>query len=274
MSAAVYLRQRDAAWMLTDAAVYFADGVIHSFEDKTEIIDEAHCALTMLGPYDWGPAMAEAIRDHFRSYDEVRDGIEPVARRVFANLADEIRWKTKTCELWIVGWSQAQGRPEAFTLTMCDDAEWEIWKQRAPGIEEERAPFVPDVQVVAINANPAPTAQQFFEARFPTCDPEQYVPERDMLHMLEIQRRTRLEHQQWPWLVGGHATLTRVDHLGVTQRVIHTWDEDRVGERIQPKPITNWAGWRAALVAGRPLSRLKLDQIARKQAKALRRVAG
>ena len=37
--------------------------------------------------------------------------------------------------------------------------------------------------------------------------------------------------------VGGNALLTTIDKTGMTQRVVHRWTEDHVGEVIKPKAI-------------------------------------
>ena len=273
MSAAIVLQRRDAAYMLTDAARYYADGTIESFVDKCTVVDEARCAITVLGPSLWQPVIAEAIRESFDCYDAVKAGIEPLARRLYDEHADAIEWEHGTTgELWVVGFSHAQGRGEAFTLILCDDAEWEIWQQRSPGIG--RVPFEPDVQRVPLNANPLPASLLTFRAANFTLHEsgEDYQPEIDLLHFAEIQRRIPLPGA-WPHLVGGYATLTRVDHLGVTQRVIHTWEEDCVGEKIEPAPI-DWVRWRAEREGGKPISRLKADALKRRAAKAQRRLAG
>jgi hypothetical protein len=38
--------------------------------------------------------------------------------------------------------------------------------------------------------------------------------------------------------------LTSIDASGVSQRRLHTWKEDKVGEMIKPLPI-DWVAWRA-----------------------------
>jgi hypothetical protein len=70
-------------------------------------------------------------------------------------------------------------------------------------------------------------------------------PESKLVHILEIQRRK--EADDGNHYVGGLATLTTVTRDGVQQRVVHRWPEDKVGERIEPRPI-DWAAWRAARV--------------------------
>lgn len=72
-------------------------------------------------------------------------------------------------------------------------------------------------------------------------------PEIDLLHLMEVQRHEQIEGRYW---VGGDALLTSIDRNGVKQRVVHTWDEDRVGAVIEPAPI-DWKAWRASRVAAK-----------------------
>ena len=45
-------------------------------------------------------------------------------------------------------------------------------------------------------------------------------------------------------LPGGSAFMTTtVSEMGITQRVVHRWPEDKVGEVIVPQEI-DWAAWR------------------------------
>jgi hypothetical protein len=44
-------------------------------------------------------------------------------------------------------------------------------------------------------------------------------------------------------LPGGSALMTTVSEMGVTQRVVRRWPEDKVGEVIVPHEI-DWAAWR------------------------------
>lgn len=62
-----------------------------------------------------------------------------------------------------------------------------------------------------------------------------------MLHLAEIARQECLEGAHW---VGGKALLTTIDARGVTQRVVHHWKEDQVGELITPTPVA-WKEWLA-----------------------------
>lgn len=270
MSAAIYLRRREAAYLLTDAASYRRDGTMVSFDDKCIAIPELHCAFTTFGPANWTDLIAAECRARFRSYDDLLDGIAAFSRLLFYEHAATITVNpSTTCELWMMGWSAARAQVVAFELAMCSDAEWEKWQALAPGLE--RAPFRAEAFTVHIVANPVPTTQQIVEARLPSiADADEIDPELDLLHLMEIQRRVRFDGDCF--CVGGYALLTRVDGGGVTQRRIHEWPEDCVGEKITPQPI-EWFRWRAEREADKPLSKLKLDMLARRAAKAARRAS-
>ena len=77
-------------------------------------------------------------------------------------------------------------------------------------------------------------------------------PEIGLLHLMEIQRHEEVEGAHW---VGGGAFLTSVDRKRVvTQRVVHRWKEDEVGEFIRPAPIDydQWLAARSPAPVGSP----------------------
>ena len=217
MSAAIFLRQRDAAYMLCDAASYRRDGTVHSFEDKCHVIPELHCAFTTFGPVNWGVALDRMLRSRFSSFDDLLDGIEDFSKLMFEHLASSITVNpSTTCELWMMGWSAARARVEAFELAMCDEAEWERFKALSPGLETTRAPFRCEPFTVHIVANPVPTGKQMREAKLPSiAGAERIDPEIDLLHLMQIQRQVLFEDIN-SYCVGGWALLTKCDAHGVT----------------------------------------------------------
>jgi hypothetical protein len=77
------------------------------------------------------------------------------------------------------------------------------------------------------------------------------TPEIDLLHVLEMMRRTpcaRFDDQPKTITTGGHATLTRIDADGVTQKTLVTWP-DMIGEVIPVSPPIDWQRWRDGLVS-------------------------
>jgi hypothetical protein len=107
-----------------------------------------------------------------------------------------------------------------------------------------------------IIATPAPQVGELIAAGWPIgVDPENRNVETDLLHLLEIQRRKKVDTGQS--YVGGQAVLITITRDGVEQRIVHTWPDDKAGQPIVPLPI-DWTAWRLARqTAG--LSRLKME---------------
>jgi hypothetical protein len=73
-------------------------------------------------------------------------------------------------------------------------------------------------------------------------------PEIDMLHVMEMMRRTpdaRFPSEKKVITCGGHALLTRIDPYGVTQKTLTEWPHV-IGQPIQVPPPLDWAAWRAS----------------------------
>ena len=65
--------------------------------------------------------------------------------------------------------------------------------------------------------------------------------------------------------------LTSIDRNGITQRVVHRWEEDVIGQVVTPKPIHDWKAWREAKLAAKAkavlpdgLSRLQRERLEKK----------
>jgi hypothetical protein len=245
MSAIVWLPQRESCHLLVDASSYFKTGVVERFLDKCRVIPELHCAVTTLGPSLWQEIIFAAIRENFASFDEVKAGIEPLMSEVFEAHKGTIEWVHIATEVWVIGWSTRHDRPEGFTIFLEDFDEYE--KRRLVENLGDRRPFeARPISSVAVHVNPTPTAEKLFEAGWHTGVPatDDLIPEIDLLHLMEIQRRIPFESVGHSIYVGGYALLTSVDRNGVTQRRVHEWPEDKVGELIKPPPM-DWLKWRA-----------------------------
>jgi hypothetical protein len=249
MSAGILLRQRNAAFILTDAACYFDTGVTAMFQDKCDPIPELHCALLTFGPLNWSDIIVTGIRGRgFNSFDEMKANIEPLMRELFEANCDDVTTHASgnATQGMFVGWSKQRQAPDAFVILLYDTNNPP--KHFRPGTAAARPPFKIE-QIDALTHTPCPTAAELLEARVPFSlvamtenDLEQLKPEIDLLHLLEVQRH--MKPRQEYRIVGGYAHLTRVDRHGVTQRRIHEWPEDKVGELIKPLPI-DWVSWRA-----------------------------
>jgi hypothetical protein len=234
------LRQRDSIHLMVDAASYFSDGIVAGFLDKCCPMPELRCAVTTLGASMWQPIIFESIREKFSSFDEVKAGIRPLLEQIYADYAATIcsadQWAA--ADVWVVGWSDERQAPDGFTISMDDLADWEERGSRRPFTIDPLGPL-------GLNWHPHPTGEQLFEACFPIrlTESDRLIPEIDLLQIMEVQRRLTYRDKGYH-LIGGYALLTSVDRAGVSQRKVHTWSEDEVGELIMPLPI-DWRKWRA-----------------------------
>ncbi|MGY4501095.1 hypothetical protein ACVWYH_005026 [Bradyrhizobium sp. GM24.11] len=118
--------------------------------------------------------------------------------------------------------------------------------QREDDNPNGRRPFIVDpLASLGLNLHPCPTGVQLFEARFPIslAESDRLIPEIDLLQLLEVQRRI-LYRNRGHHFIGGWALLTSVDQNGASQRRVHAWTEDKVGELIEPQPV-DWLRWRS-----------------------------
>jgi hypothetical protein len=61
--------------------------------------------------------------------------------------------------------------------------------------------------------------------------------------IIEMQRHMNLPPEIGG--IGGFAQIATVSAIGIEQRIIQRWPEDRVGAQLRPAPI-NWAEWHAS----------------------------
>jgi len=247
MSGAIALLQRNSAHILVDAGSYFEDGTVAFFMDKCLALPAQRCAVTTHGIARWQDIIFDVVQE-FNSFDAMKAGISPLLKQVFEDHHDTISTRSRReCCVWVVGWSEQQQRPEGFTIFLQDQAEWEA--DHAGKITDSLPrPFqVCPIGFAGLNLtfSPCPTRAQIVEAGFPIplSETEKLNPEIDLLQLMEVQRRT-LFARTGTFCIGGYALLTSVTERGVTQRKIHEWTEDEVGEQIKPGPI-DWVNWRA-----------------------------
>ncbi|WLA62370.1 hypothetical protein [Bradyrhizobium diazoefficiens] len=243
MSAAIMLRQRNSIHLMVDSASYFSDGIIAGFLDKCRTMPEIRCAATTLGASLWQTIIFDAISDGFKSFDEVKAGIAPLLEQLYEAHADTVcepgMWSS--ADVWVIGWSDEIDGPDGFVIGMDDLEDWTLQHG-----DDGRRPFVVEPLAsldLGLNMHPCPTAHQLFEARFPIslAESDRLIPDIDLLQLLEVQRRMLYRGRYH--FIGGYALLTSVSRDGISQRRVHTWDEDEVGRLIVPQPI-DWRRWR------------------------------
>ncbi len=202
----------------------------------------------------------------FTNFDQVLSQGQEALPRLFSKYLDD-SGKEATGTVYLIGWSEEKDQPLAVCMNMWSDGHSRIDQIIAnSGGAGERFKF----EHCDFSGTPVPSPELRHTAGFWIPDDlNQVNPEIDLLHLLEVQRHEEVTGHHW---IGGSALLTSIDRTGVTQRIVHTWPEDKVGEVIKPLPI-NWKQWIAERkYAG--LSRLQRERMMKKAAKGTLRAVG
>jgi hypothetical protein len=164
---------------------------------------------------------------------------------------------------YVIGWHRADPRPAAYCMNLWTDNSTrlaQVVENSSADSGVQRFKF----EELLLSGTPGPSSDLTTAAGFSIpADVNDMRPEIDLLHLTEIARHEEIEGHHW---VGGKAVLTSIDASGVTQKTLHVWKEDVVGEWITPLPI-DWAAWRAALTTAdipTGLSRLHRERMERK----------
>lgn len=252
MSACNVLIQRRAVHIMVDGAAYTSDGILRSISQKCFAVPTAGSVVSALGAGFAAFVFSYEIGESFNSFDAVVRGIED-AMPTYVEKHQTLLASSEfpDFEIFIAGWSNERGGPEAYLMHVYDPASFEHWNKvhAESGTRPESFKLQ---KLEGLVGNPGPTAEEFRAAKLRFACTAEELPEQmtagDLLHILEIQRRRRvplrsgLDAHHW---VGGLALLTTVTRDGISQRVMHRWGEDEVGKAIHPRPI-DWESWRAS----------------------------
>jgi hypothetical protein len=177
----------------------------------------------------------------------------------------------------VIGWLESEDRPAAYSMNMFTEGSSQIARVLANSPNAATTQFFKLTEQTGLAGTPLPGLKLLDAAGFKILDDDNdYHPEIDLLHLVEVQRHEQIEGAYW---VGGKAVLTSIDRRGITQRVLHHWPEDEIGKPIAPLPI-DWRAWRASRasaaaesVAPPPgMSKLQRDMWTKKQLKLARKL--
>jgi hypothetical protein len=255
MSACNILLQRSAVSMLCDAAMYDADGVIGGIGQKCFAMPGLNAIISSLGPAGGAMIFAYELGWRFSSFDQMAARLDVAMREIYEQHEDSfLACRFREVEVHIAGWSESRRAPRAMAMHLCPEGN-ERWREfcDARGSEEIKTePFKLIDLAPGVYANPPPLSEQMSAAGLSLdyygSSPESIDPVLDMLHLMEVQRRKKgevISGMGAHHLVGGYALLSTVTEAGVSQRVIHKWEEDQTGQPITPLPIS-WKAWREA----------------------------
>jgi hypothetical protein len=279
MSAIITLRQREAVHILCDGAGYDSEGTVRAVMSKAFAIPHLAAVIATRGSAVALPFLGTRLSALFSGFDELVSGIETELPQIVHDSEEFFAISgANSTELAVIGWSDQNDSGMAFTIQTGDAND-----TRAEYVDLEQPESFKLVERPDAFALPAPSAEIMRVAAhgFLDADIDKLVPAVDLLHIMEMQRQSLIEYNgQELYVVGGLALLSTVARGGTkTQRVIHRWQEDQIGELIEPTPIADWKAWRAALAikngGGIPAgtSRMKREMIERKARKGTLRAA-
>jgi hypothetical protein len=224
-----------------DGLLYVNGEVVQTDFAKCLPLKGMRAAICATGPASFGYHVAGVLEANCASFDEVVSLSSDWYRGLFDWYANRYRNGNAVATLVMVGWSESENRPACFVIELSTEgSEKERIRRNSPHTRDED--MAHELTEVPIIANPTPAVDAIKAAGWPLLvEADDRNVEADLLQMLEIQRRMQQEDSKC--YVGGQAVLTTVNAKGVTQRVVHTWPEDKVGEAIEPREI-DWAKWR------------------------------
>jgi hypothetical protein len=257
--------------MVTDAAVYMPDGTLTANNvTKATALVTLPAVISCTGPDVMQRSLTDSIERKFETFDDFIATGEQWLDQTFREAAEQQLNGDAGVTMYVIGWHRRRNSPGAYAINLWTDEasqrdQW-IANSKAAGADiPETGKF--DDMSQNIGGSPLPGREALAHARFEIRDPDQYDEQLDLMHLIEIARHSAVRR-----VIGGKAVLSSIDESGVTQRVLHHWQKDAVGERIEPRPILDWRAWRASKAiasAGIPdgLSRLQRERLEKKARK-------
>lgn len=234
MSSILVLKQRASVHLMADAASYDrATGILRATNlAKCIALPTLSAAISCTGPADLGAFLGYRLAQTFSSFDDLIARAEESLPEFFESFADDLLDDDVVSTAYFIGWHDQAPRPAAYAMDLWTDESSKISQvlENSPNdAKPER--FKLSEQIFA--GTPLPGADLLAAAGFKNpCDPNELIPEVDLLRLMEVQRNELIEGHYW---VGGKALLTSIDSHAITQRVIHHWTEDEIGSPILPQ---------------------------------------
>jgi hypothetical protein len=213
----------DRVEMLTDGAGYDGDGVLRRLERKVTLVPGHRVAITSRGHVGWGKKIAAGLTEAI-----LRGGLDAAMLVFGAMLPGMARQMPpgQSSDVCVAGFSEADG-PIVYYFRTADEPGfvegWKLYSTRKTvvcGITHERA-------VGHIHA-PIAAAGTLRDGG---------------VRLMEIMRREKGINADGltaaAYIIGGFIDLTTISAAGVQTERIHTWPDDRIGEKINPFAGTN-----------------------------------
>jgi hypothetical protein len=213
--------------LVTDTAVYDADGILHAFVSKSVAIPRLRMALAARGILPLLPALAGLIDRAATSFDDLIDNGSAFIERWFAD-QDHDDAMEREFELSAVGWSESRKACVAIKMFSVDIPGCKAFQWFSGTVLLGPDPHRHDLVAAGVLVN------GIFDER---------NIEAALLKVMEIQRGYRVRLGTDPGLperhmVGGQVIITEVTERAVSQRIARTWP-DQLGQHIEPTPAAN-----------------------------------
>lgn len=220
----VFLR-RDRAIMMTDASLYTAQGLVLGFGQKAIAMPGLRAVIACRGNQKVSYHLAMQLAAAYSSFDEMAERAEQDLPHYYDHNRPELEASgLEHIDIVIAGWSDDECRPAGFYYSSTS-GEFDMIDGYAAGPLPDE---VEDANLHAIGCEIDVDVS-----------PEAFDPIRHGIPFMEAQRRMRIEivdGMEPISIVGGNILLTEVTHEGVSQRVIHRWDDVAL-EPIEPAPF-------------------------------------
>ena len=216
------------AFVLSDSAMYRSETAeLDHFGRKVAIAEGAGVIVATRGDYRLAPCLAEAFEEAYSNIDDVKiDECQNLCWRYDQTIEEAGFQGTAHAQFALVGWSEEEDKPIGFAVALGDDG-WTFNR-----IDRAIAGPVP---------GPTELSQLRLVGAAPGVDwtPDTFDPLKHGIAMLEAQRRMKLSISPTSGkvhTVGGEVTLTKLTKDGISQEVIHSWD-DEIGTLIRAEPF-------------------------------------
>jgi hypothetical protein len=203
----------DAVYFLTDTTSYDRENIVRGFVAKTMTVPHLKMMYAVSGLCTVQFELQQELKE-FGSFDDVVNGFPSRLREAFeAGTFDRDPDPLRNgFRLFFGGWSDQHGCPELYALSTHEE----------PGIEAFELTTKDTV------CSPGLSKEQMVSF-YPR---KGEVPVTFLTSMIDHQRRLQFGAERH--VIGGHAILTRIDSMSISQTVVRRWVTDRVGERVDP----------------------------------------
>lgn len=261
MSLLNIVRGEDCVAVITDGVILNENALIAGFMQKAAILAPLNAVVAFRGEAMVAAAIANMISvsaTQYATFDGMKKSVIADVKLLFAALfrgpLANVDPADIHMEVAVAGWSETDG-PSAYYFHTNDSSPVDAWNIQSNDV---------------VRVSPADSTDIAFHL---ACKP---LTDRAIIEAAERQRRVMEIHGpqniRTPY-VGGFLQVTTVHEDRISTRVIHRWDEDRIGEPIKPSPIF-WPAWNEAHVCGgavAPLNSLQRERMEKKARKAAAR---